>query len=77
MRFKDFDLIDICFRAAILTERERTELNDQGIRILKRRKRNSRGEWRRLSSYRGESYNKLRKVLKFRINNLIFGYHGQ
>ena len=70
MRFKDFDLIDICFRAAILTERERTELNDQGIRILKRRRKL---RW----TYHGQSYNELRKVLKFRINNLIFGYHGQ
>ena len=58
---KDFDLINSFFRGAVLTERERNGLNDQGIHIL-----NTKAiGYSSRHIYRGESYDKLRKLSKF------------
>ena len=58
MPFKDSDLINICFRGAVLTERERNELNNQGIHILNTK---AIGYSNQLI-YRGYSYDQLRNV---------------
>ena len=61
IRLKDYEFINICFRGAVLTERERNELNNQGIRIL-----NTKAiEYSTKLIYRGYSYDQLRKVSKF------------
>ena len=69
---KDSDLIDISFRGAVLTEREKNELNNQGIRILETKANEYSNEY----FYEGESYDELRKVFKFKINQVILGDHG-
>ena len=68
----DSDFINSFFRGAVLTERERNELNDQGILIF-----NTKAiEYSSRLIYEGESYDELRKVSKFKVNNLIIGDHG-
>ena len=63
--FKDFDLIYSFFRGAVLTERERNELNDQGIHIL-----NTKAiGYSSLHKYRGRNYDEHRKVAKFNFNS--------
>ena len=46
------------FRGAVLTERERNELNNQGIRILS----TTAIEYSNVFNYDGESYDELRKI---------------
>ena len=65
------DLINSFLRGAILTERERNELNNRGIRILNTRAIGYSSQF----TYRGGSYDKLRKVSKFKVNHLILGDH--
>ena len=60
------------FRGAVLTDKERNELNNLGIRILNTK---AIGYSKRLN-YRGDSYDALRKVSKFKVNHLIIGDHG-
>ena len=72
MRFKDFDLINISFRGAVLTETERKELNNQGVLILNTKAIGYSSQY----IYEGESYDELRKVSKFKLNHLILGDHG-
>ena len=69
--FKDFDLNSF-FRGAILTEREKNELNNQGVLILNTK---AIGYSSQLI-YEGEDYDELRKVSKFKVNHLILGDHG-
>ena len=72
MPFKDSDLINICFRGAVLTEREKNELNNQGIRILKTKAIGYSSQY----IYERESYDALRKFSKFKVNHLVLGDHG-
>ena len=64
MRFKDSELIAICLRGAVLTERERNELNNKGIRILTTKAIGYSSQF----IYEGESYDELRKVSKFEVS---------
>ena len=66
------DLINSFFRGAILTEKERTELNNQGIRILNTKAIGYSSKY----INGGASYDKLRKVSKFKVNHLILETHG-
>ena len=65
--FKDSDPINIFFRGAISTEKERNELNDQGIRILSTRAIGYSSRY----IYEGQSYDEFRKVLKFEVYHRI------
>ena len=58
-------LINSFFRGAILTEKERNELNDQGIHILNTKAIGYSSQF----IYRGDSYDALRKVEKFNFNS--------
>ena len=55
-----------------MTERERNELNNHGIRILETKAITYSSQ----IIYRGDSYDALRKVSKLKVNNLILGDHG-
>ena len=67
----DSDFINSFFRGAVFTERERNELSNQGIHILKTKAIGYSSQ----SIYRGGSYNQLRKVSKLKFSNLILGDH--
>ena len=56
-----------------MTERERKELNNQGIYILETKAIEYSSQY----IYEGENYDELRKVAKFNINPLILGDHDQ
>ena len=66
---KDSDFNDISFRGAVLTEREKNELNNQGIRILNTKAIGYSSQY----IYEGESYDELRKVSELKVNHLILG----
>ena len=72
MNFQGFLPYKKIFRGAGLTKRERKELNKQGIHILKKKAI----RYSRQYTYGGDSYDELRKVSKFKNNNLISGDHG-
>ena len=59
-RIKDSDPIKISFRGAVLKEREKNELNNQGICILESQFINE-----------GKSYDELRKISKFEVNHQV------
>ena len=67
MRFKDFDLINISFRGAVLTETEKNESINQGVLILSTKAIGYSSQY----IYEGESYDELRNVSKFKVNHLI------
>ena len=50
-----------------MTEREKNELNNQGIRILNTKATGYSTQF----IYEGESYDELRKVSKFKVNHFI------
>ena len=63
----DSDFINSFFRGAVLTERERNELNNQGIRILNTKAIGYSSQ----VTYGGDTYDELRKILKFKVHHLI------
>ena len=67
MRFRESDLKNSFFRGAVLTAREKNELNNQGIHILNTNAIAYSSQF----IYRGYSYDALRKVSKFKVNHLI------
>ena len=67
MYFRYFDFINSFFRGAILTERERNDLNNKGIHILKTKAIGYSSK----VNYGGANYHELRKVSKFKVNHMI------
>ena len=50
-----------------MTEREKNDLNNQGIRILKKKAIRYSSQ----VNYGGANYDELRKVAKFKVNHMI------